>query len=222
MPPIRMGDAAPANRTGKGFVEAGCWAHARRKLVELEVQFPVEAAYVLERIAALYRIDERAKALDPEERLTLHQRESGPLLEALRAWIEEAFASRRVEPNSSLGGALTYIRNAWGPLTEFLRTAGVPLDNNEAERILKVAARQRKNSLFYRTEAGAWIGDVLQSAIETCALNGVDPVGYLADVVRHRGEVAASPEAWVPWLWASRKAPAMDASATTTSGAAAA
>ena len=205
-PPIRMGDAAPSNRTGAGFVEAACWAHARRKLVEVEEAFPQEAAHVLDRIAALYETDERAKGLSPGERLALHRRESGPMLEGLRAWIEEAFAERRVEPNSALGGALAYLLNAWGPLTEFLRTAGVPLDNNEAERVLKVAVRQRKNSLFYKTEPGAWIGDVLQSAIETCALNGVDPVAYLADVVGHREEVAADPGAWVPWVWAGRRA----------------
>ena len=40
------------------------------------------------------------------------------------------------------------------PLTKFLKVAGVPLDNNVAERLLKGAILHRKNSLHYKTQRG--------------------------------------------------------------------
>jgi hypothetical protein len=55
----------------------------------------------------------------------------------------------------------------WDKLTFFLRRAGVPLDNNTCERVLKMAIRHRRNSLFYRSERGAEIGDMFMSLIHT-------------------------------------------------------
>ncbi len=207
--PIRVGDRAPSNRVGEtGAHEAGCWAHARRKFVEIERSFPDECALVLDHIGELYATDEAAKSATSEERLALHQTRSGPVLERLRAWIETGLAERTIEPNSRLGGAVQYLLNAWTQLTEVLRTPGVALDNNEAERVVKVVARQRKNSLFYATTDGAGIGDVLQSVITTCVLNGVDPLGYLTAVGREPDAVRSDPSGWVPWRWAARASPA--------------
>jgi len=205
---IRAGDRAPANRVGEvDAVEVGCWAHARRNFVEIERSFPEECAHVLDHIRELYATDAGAKKMTPSERLALHQEQSGPVLERLRAWIEAGLAERAIEPNSSLGAAVQYLLNAWTQLTEVLRTPGVPLDNNEAERIVKVVARQRKNSLFYATVAGAGIGDVLQSVMTTCVLNGVDPLAYLTAVGRTPDAVRSDPEGWAPWRWAARASP---------------
>ena len=52
-------------------------------------------------------------------------------------------------------------------LTRFLEVPGVPLDNNEVEQELKPSQRHRKNSLFFKTQAGADVGDVLLSMIRT-------------------------------------------------------
>jgi hypothetical protein len=78
---------------------------------------------------------------------------------------------------------------------------GAPLDNNPIERELRTAVRHRKNSLFYKTQAGAGVGDVLMSAIRTCVLNHVDPVHYLTAVGAHAARVRGSPEAWLPWTY---------------------
>ena len=69
----------------------------------------------------------------------------------LKAWLDQQFDERKVEPNSGLGQAIAYMRQHWEKLTLFLREEGAPLDNNICERALKKAILHRKNALFYRT-----------------------------------------------------------------------
>jgi transposase len=73
------------------------------------------------------------------ERLAYHQEKSAPVFEALHEWIEQQVSERRVEPNSSLGGALKYLLKHWRGLTQATRVVGAPLDNNLVERALKMA-----------------------------------------------------------------------------------
>jgi transposase len=73
------------------------------------------------------------------------------------------------------------------------------LDNNAAERALKMILRYRKNSLFYKNEHGAYVGDVLTSLIETCRLAGANPLDYLSALMENRSAVFADPGAWLPW-----------------------
>ena len=87
----------------------------------------------------------------------------------------------------------------WPALTLFLREPGAPLDNNVCERALKKAILHRKNSLFYRTVHGAFVGDLYMSLIPTAELTGVAPFPYLVALMRHPKEVAEAPESWLPW-----------------------
>jgi transposase len=109
------------------------------------------------------------------------------------------FAEKTVEPNSGLGGAITYLLKHWEPLTLFLRKAGAPLDNNLCERALKKAILHRKNSLFYKTGNGAHVGDLYMSLIHTCELNEANSFEYLAELQEHAAELAQNPAAWMPW-----------------------
>jgi hypothetical protein len=70
-------------------------------------------------------------------------------MEQLRVWLGRQLAERLVEPNSSLGVAISYMLKYWERLTLFLRVPGAPLDNNICERALKRAILHRKNALFY-------------------------------------------------------------------------
>ena len=90
-------------------------------------------------------------------------------------------------------------KRAWDRLTLFLRQAGAPLDNNIAERGLKKAILHRNNSMFYRTQNGAQIGDLYMSLIHTCELNGANPFEYLTALQRYSAEVARNPSGWMPW-----------------------
>jgi hypothetical protein len=120
---------------------------------------------------------------------------------ALKEWMKAQFAERKVEPNSGLGEAITYMTNHWEGLTLFLRVKGAPLDNNVCERALKKAVLHRRNSLFYRTLNGARVGDIFMSLIYTAELNGVAPFEYLLALLRHPEELAANPGAWMPWTY---------------------
>jgi len=201
-PPIQMCDALSRNLPGDlEVVLSNCLIHARRNYVNVAENFPRECRHVIEQIAIVYRVDEAARKaqLDEEARLALHQKESAPVMEGLRTWLEARMANREVEPSSGLGHAFSYMLKRWERFTLFLRRAGAPLDSNVVERCLKKAILNRKNAMFYRTENGARVGDIWMSLIYTCELNRVDPRHYLTALLDHRRELEANPAAWMPW-----------------------
>jgi hypothetical protein len=156
---------------------------------------------VLETLGEVYRTDAEArdKGLTAEHRLCLHQAESGPRMDRLYEWLEEQFAEKKVEPNSSLGGAISYMKKHWKELTLFLRAPGAPLDNNVVERALKKAILHRKGSLFYKTRNGARVGDIFMSLIHSAELSGADPFDYLTSLLQHPEELEKNPADWMPW-----------------------
>ncbi len=183
------------------IIVGNCNAHARRHFVDVVPNFPEECRYVLERFAEVYGYDAQAKELrlSPEERLRFHQQHSGPVMDQLHVWLRAQFDEKKVEPNSGLGTAITYVLRHWERLTLFLRQAGAPLDSNLVERALKKAILHRKNSLFYKTENGAEVGDLFMSLIHTCELNDANPFDYLTELQKHATELAENPAAWMPW-----------------------
>lgn len=200
--PIQMCDALSRNIPAElETILAHCLAHGRRQFVDVADRFPQECRHVLEAIAVIYRNDAlaRQRDLSPEARLVFHQAESGPTMAQLQAWLGRQFDDHLVEPNSSLGEAITYMLKHWDKLTLFLRVAGAPLDNNICERILKKAILHRKNALFYKTSRGAHVGDIFMSLIHTCELCQADAFGYLTELDRHAADVAANPRDWMPW-----------------------
>jgi transposase len=203
--PIQMCDALSRNLPKLPreleIIIAHCLAHARRYFVEVTPNFPQECRFVLESLGEVYGYDEaaRAQSLSPEQRLRFHQEHSGPVMERLHMWLDAQFDERRVEPNSGLGQAISYLLKYWDRLTLFLRQPGAPLDNNICERALKKSILHRKNSLFYKTRNGARIGDLFMSLIHTCELNGADPFDYLNQLQRHAEELKLTPSEWMPW-----------------------
>ena len=176
-----------------------CLDHARRNFADLSVKYPAECRYFLETLAPVYANDAKTRAMTDDERLTFHKEKSLPIMEALKAWGAQKIQSKQVEPNSDLGGAIKYFNKHWGRLTGFCRVAGAPLSNALIERLLKRAILHRKNSLFYKTEAGAWIGDTLMSLIETARYAGVNVLDYLTAIQENAEAARASPEKFLPW-----------------------
>ena len=144
--------------------------------------------------------------MSPQARLAYHQAQSQPLMEALQKWLDTQLDDHLVEPNSALGKALVYMQKHWETLTRFLSVPGAPLDNNLAERALKLFIRQRKNSLFYKSTHSAYIASVLTSLIATCLYAGGNAVEYLVALQEHRREVFADPAAWLPWAYGPSRA----------------
>ena len=201
-PPIQMCDALSRNLPAEfKTILANCLAHGRRGFVEVADRFPEPCRHVLEALAEVYQNDALAREqnLSPQERLEFHQTRSGPIMERLKNWLQAQFDTRLVEPNSPLGEAISYLLKHWEALTLFLRRPGAPLDNNIAERALKKAILHRKNSLFYKTQNGAHVGDLFMSLIYTCQLCGGNPFDYLTELQRHAEELRRHPEQWMPW-----------------------
>jgi transposase len=201
-PPIQMCDALSRNLPKPLQVILGyCLTHCRRRFVEVAPNFPSECRYVLEALGEIYHYDElaREQGMTPEERLRFHQAHSGSVMQGLHVWLTAQLEEKKVEPNSGLGQAITYMRKHWEKLTLFLRQAGAPLDNNLCERALKKAILHRKNSLFYKTRNGARVGDLFMSLIHTAELCGTNPFDYLTELQRHAADLQQNPQEWMPW-----------------------
>jgi transposase len=201
-PPIQMCDALSRN-IPKEFqtLLANCLSHGRRQFVDLAQNFPAQCQHVLERLGEVYRYDAQAKELNlsPQARLRFHQEHSQKVMDDLRQWMRQQLEQKCVEPNSGLGQAYNYMLNHWTALTLFLRQAGAPLDNNICERALKMAILHRKNSLGYKTQNGARLGDLFMSLIHTCRLCAANPLDYLNALQRHAKEAREHPTQWFPW-----------------------
>jgi hypothetical protein len=210
--PLVMSDALAANQRDDGdrLTRCHCLAHGRRQFTDLEAVFPVEARHVITVLNQVFEHEAvtRDQAMAPAARLAYHQTYSGPLLAALHGWLGQQFQDRRVEPNSSLGKAFTYLLSHWATLTQFLRVADAPLDSNTVERALKLIIRQRKNSLFYASPHSATVASILTSLIATCVQAGVNALTYLVTLQIHRAAVRRQPAAWLPWNYQANLAPA--------------
>jgi len=201
-PPVQMCDALSRNTADEfKVILCNCLTHARRGFIDEVENFPEETTHVIEVLADVYYIDAqtRKQTMTPQQRLAYHQEHSEPLMTALKSWLTHQINDHLVEPNSGLGKAVTYMIKHWPELTRFLRVAGAPLDNNICERSLKRCIQHRKNSLFYRTEHGAFIGDMFMSLITTCTLNQVNPLDYLIILLENASALFKAPSRRMPW-----------------------
>jgi len=201
-PPIQMCDGLAHNEpAGKETIVANCLAHGRRRFVEVLENFPYEVRHLIDEIAKIYKVDAIAceRQLEDDERLALHQKESAQVMSDLKLWLEALFEEKKVEPNSTLGAAVTYMLKRWDALTLFLRKPGAPLDNNICERGLKKAILNRKNSLFFKSRHGAQVGDLFLSLVHTAELSGASPFDYISSLLRNEKLVAKSAAEWMPW-----------------------
>ena len=200
--PIQMCDGLARNLPKElETILANCLSHGRRNFVDLYDRFTDECRYVIKSFKVIYHHDQvaREEGMSPEQRLAYHQAQSKPTMDNLKDWLERQFDEKWVEPNSALGEAINYLLKRWDSLTLFLRKAGAPLDNNICERALKKAILHRKNSLFFKSQRGARVGDIYMSLIYTCELNDVNAFDYLNQLQLHTSEVAKHPQRWMPW-----------------------
>lgn len=199
-PIIQMCDALSRNIPASfKTILCNCLSHGLRKFDDLKDFYPESCLHVIKQIADVYEFDEKTKGMEKEARLSFHQEHSKPIMKSLEEYIKHQLDTKQVEPNDSLGVAMRYMLNHWHELTQFLRIAGAPLDNNILERALKIPIRGRRTWLFYKTQYGAMIGGVLTSVIYTCALAGVNPLTYLTALQENKDQVVKEPERWLPW-----------------------
>lgn len=188
------------DRVGPDIQLAYCWAHARRKLVEITRNGSAPIAEDgVKRIGELYRIEAELRGLNPEARLAGRQERSAPLVADMQAWLVHHRA--RVATKSPLGDALAYIAKYWDGLKLFLTDGRIEIDNNSVERTIRPIALNRKNALFAGHDAGAENWATIASLIETCKLNAVEPQVYLTRTLSAivRGHKQSQIDDLLPW-----------------------
>ena len=199
-PIIQMCDALNCN-LAKGIktIVCNCLSHGFRKFDELVDHFPTSCITIMKLLSQVYDNDSLTKTMKDEERLLHHQKHSAPIMDTLKSYLQALFDEKLVEPNSDLGKAIKYMQRHWHKLIRFLSVAGAPLCNNVVERALKIAIRNRKNAMFYRTRYSAHIGGMLTSLIYTCYLNDKNPHHYLTILQERYEEINKNPDGWLPW-----------------------
>src|SRR4030095_8474560 len=154
----------------------------RRKFYDFhEAKHSPVAAEALHRIGELYAIEADIRGRLPEERARVRGVRAGPLLDALKTWLEEQLA--RVSKKSELAVAIRYGLSREVPRTRSRDDGRLEIDNNTAERELRAVALGRKNYLFAGSDAGGEHAAALYSLIGTAKLNGIDPEAYLRNVL---------------------------------------
>lgn len=171
-------------RAGPDMTLAHCWAHVRRKFIEIEPHYPRACAEILQLIGQLYLIERQAPRLGYSEteeqralRATLRQERSRPLVEEIHGWAQEQRS--KALPRSGLGRATEYLLGMWTGLTRFLEDPRIPLDNNAAERALRGIVLGRKNHYGSRSKRGTEVAALFYSLCETAKLAAVEPRAYL-------------------------------------------
>lgn len=211
-PIIQMCDALSANvPKGMQTILSNCLSHGFRKFDELRDYFPKECLNIKRLLSRVFKFDQDTHDMSPAARLIYHQIHSKPLMDELARYMASLMTEHRVEPNSDLGAAIKYMQKHWAKLTRFLTVAGAPIDNNVVERALKIAIRNRKAAMFYRTTYSAGIGGMITSLIYTCDLAGQNPHHYLIALQEHHARVVANPMQWLPWNYQDTMASKADA-----------
>jgi transposase len=178
----------------------GCWAHVRRKFIEVQKVSGRESGAVLKAISQVYAVEKKVRNSSPADRLAVRQSKTVPILQRLKEQID-AFNERTL-PRHPLKKALEYTLNQWKELTVFTTDGLLEADNNPIEREIRPIALGRKNYLFAGSHDGARWAAIFYTLIGSAKLHGVNPLEYLQDIMRRVHTHPASrvveltPERW--------------------------
>jgi transposase len=162
--------------------EVACWAHARRKFHEIHIAHasPVTSE-AIERIAALYAIEAEIRGSTADVRKAVRQARSRPLLDNMKIWLDVTLT--KLSRKSDTTAAIRYALSRWTALTRYIDDGQLEIDNNTAERALRVVALGRKNFLFAGSDTGGERAAAIYSLLGSAKLNGLDPELYLHHVL---------------------------------------
>jgi transposase len=190
----------------------GCWAHARRKFMDVvkaqgKNSKSRSGGKALSYIRKLYHIEKKAreKNLSHDELYQIRQKNSRPILDDFKKWLLKR--SAETPPKGLLGRAITYTLNQWNRLVGYLEDGRLPIDNNMAENAIRPFVVGRKNWLFSGTPEGAEASALLYSLIETARANKLEPYAYLRFIFEKlpTAESLQDYEALLPWNLTSQQ-----------------
>jgi transposase len=196
---------------GGAIYEVACWAHTRRKFHDIHaVHASPITTEALDRIGALYGIEEEVRGKPTDLRRSIRQARARPLLDDLRSWLEKML--RSLSAKSETAGAIRYALSRWRALTRYVDDGLLEIDNSAAERALRAVALGRKNYLFCGSDSGGQRAAAIYSLLGTAKLNGLDPELYLRLVlIRIAEHPIKSIEQLLPWNLADAIQPSVKA-----------
>lgn len=166
-----------------------CWAHARRKYMDILKSMPEGARKksiafsVVDKMNALFEMEEKAHkdGVFGRELVDLRHEKELPVVNEIRDLVFSCAPKR----GSALEGAINYTRKVWGDLLAYLDEPYLELSNNLAERCVKPFVVNRKAFQTSGSEAGAIYTVKLFSIIRTAIINGLDPYRYVKYVLEN-------------------------------------
>jgi len=168
---------------GAPRTEVACWMHARRGFEKAFQAGDARAGAILALVQKLYVVERTAKQNDaqPDQRLVLRLEHSLPVYEELFHLLD--LWAPQVEPKTPLGKAITYARNRRVQLARCFEDGRIPLDNGEVERLIRLIAVVRNNSLFLGSDAAGHRAARVLSLVLACHRIGLDPWAYFRDIL---------------------------------------
>jgi transposase len=189
----------PARTKPGPITEVACWAHCRRKFYDVweATKSPV-AKEALDRIAAIYAIEDKARFAPAAERVE-HRRETAPLLEGFFDWAKATVL--KLSGKLELAKAFRYTIDRREALTRFVTDGRLEVDNNVAENAMRGIALGRKNYLFCGSDAGGERAAAIYTLVATAKLNGLNQEAYLRDILAKvaEGHTINRIDELVPW-----------------------
>jgi hypothetical protein len=199
------------DRKPGAITQAGCWAHARRKLFELAdiaskarhrkpATISPIAFEAVGKFDAIFVLERSINGLSPAERVAARRKEIAPLVNDLIDWMKRERG--RLSRHNEVAKAMDYMLKRIDVFTRFLDDGRICLSNNAAERELRGIALGRKSWLFAGSDRGGERAAVMLTLIQTAKLNDVDPQAWLADVLaRIADHKITDLAALLPWNW---------------------
>lgn len=167
-----------ADREGGPLKLAYCWAHVRRKFLDVYRATKSEKAQeIVDLINEMYEIEARLKGQPADIRLAVRRADTALKITQIRHRLESL--SDQIAMKSTLGEAIKYTMKLFDGLTVFLTDGRVEIDSNPVENTIRPIAMLRKNALFAGSPVGGRNWAVMASLMATCRMNGVEPYAYL-------------------------------------------
>jgi transposase len=192
---------------GRGMVEVGCGAHARRHVYKAHETDPARMGAVLVYIAQLYAVEKRARrcGIRGEALRSLREQASEPVLDQLEAYLLKI--GDQLLPKSDAGQAVSYVQKNWKALTRYLEDGDLSIDNNHTERSLRGLAVGRHNWTFFGSDRGGKTMAILRSFVASCELLKLDPFEWFRDVLsRIPAHSIQQLHQLLPHTWAATRA----------------
>jgi transposase len=184
---------------------AFCWAHQRRDFLDVEKSWPKLSDWAvgwLGRIGELYkrngeRLQEKAKGRAFKQKDARLRQAVEEMHKSMEAQLQEQ------DLHPAKRAVLQSMQEHWEGLTLFVDNPQVPMDNNQSERTLRIAALCRKN---YYGSGCEWSGKLavwMFSVVATLKKHRLNPrkwvTAYLQACAQAGGKAPEEVDKWLPW-----------------------